>query len=167
MGRYYRAERDPAVAVSELEARTSKAKRREQLASQIINTRAMLDRFLAWDGGEPDPVRFRATPVSTNVLGWNMRIGHDLLYATPEGLRLRQLLTDGAIRRGEHLRLFAVASLFTSRLPRLSSASPQLRYGTSVPTSGWCGLESCYLRLIPDLRARLDQVAAGLADDAA
>lgn len=167
VGSYFRDGRDPSRAKSELEMRTDKAKRREQLASQIINTRAMLDLFLAWDRGEPDPTRFRATPVLATVLGWNMRIGHDLVYETAEGLRLRQLLTDDAIRRGEHLRLFAVASLlhFEAGSPDLRLATVEVWHLRANRRMLWP--RQLLLRLVPDLRTRLDQVAAALADNAA
>jgi hypothetical protein len=167
LSRYFRKGRDPALATAELEGRTNRAKRREQLASQIIMARAMLDRFLELDSGEPDPGRFLAAPVAADVLGWNVRLGHDLVYDTPQGLRLRQLLTDTAIRRAEHLRLFAVASLLhfeaTNAPLRLTTVEVwQLRINKRML---WP--RSLLLRLVPDLRARLDQVAAALADDAA
>jgi hypothetical protein len=167
VSRYFQKGRDPALAIAELEGRANRSKRREQIASQIIMARAMLDRFLTLDIGEPDPVRYFPAPMAADILGWHVRLGHDLVYDTPQGPRLRQLLTDAAIRRGEHLRLFAVASLlhFEATNPPLRLTTVEVLQLRVNKRMLWP--RSLLLRLVPELRGRLDQVAAALADDAA
>jgi len=165
--RYFKGGRLSARARVDLEARIQKAKRRERLASQFANCRTMIGLFLSWDAKMPSPVRYVIEPTPADVLGWTIRVGHDHLSDSPDGLVLRQLVTDGSIMRAEHLRLFAVASLlhYEAANPGVELAAVevwQLRAGKRFT---WT--RRVLRRLIPDLGMRLGQLAAALADDAA
>lgn len=89
--------------------RTGRAKRRETAASEINNGKKMLERFARLDADEPAPSRFQLRPMPAEVLGTMVSMGADLVYQTPEGHVVRQLITDSEITRPEHLRLYATA----------------------------------------------------------
>jgi len=108
---HFRAGRGPGALLDDFDRRWSKAKRRDSASATLNNGRRMAERFLALDAKAGDPLRALDPVTEQTVLGHQLRLPHDLVYEAPEGLILRQLLTDHDIRRDEHLRLYALACL--------------------------------------------------------
>lgn len=107
--RYQLGGRKPAVLLADYAERTGRSKRRDTAASEISNGLKMLERFARLDAEEPAPSRFQLRPTPVDVLGTVISMGADLVYETPEGHVIRQLITDSEITRPEHLRLYATA----------------------------------------------------------
>jgi hypothetical protein len=164
---YFRSGRQPEGARADYVERVAKSKRREKLATQFGKGQQMLEVFLMWDSTEPTPEAFFIPPRPADVAGWSLRLGHDLLYAGPEGKKLRQVMTDSAIVRSEHFRLFAVASvLHWERLnPNVKLAAVEVWSIRAQKRFTWP--RGLLLGLVPELSKRLALVADELGDDAA
>jgi hypothetical protein len=164
---YFRSGREPEGARANFVERVAKSKRREKLATQFAKGLQMLEVFLMWDSTEPTPEAYFIPPQPADVAGWSVRLGHDLLYPAPEGKKLRQVLTDSAIVRAEHLRLFAVASLlhFERLNPNIKLAIVEVWSVRAQKRFTWPG--GLLLGLVPELSERLSLVAGELGNDAA
>jgi hypothetical protein len=166
--RYEDGGRKPAVLMADYAERTGRAKRRDTAASEISNGRRMLERFAKLDADEPAPSRYQVRPVPVAVLGTLITMGADLVYETPEGHVIRQLITDSEITRPEHLRLYATAvALHFEGRPGGGPVSRidlwLLRYDDR--TVRWP--RSILEATIPRLAVRLEEIARGGAGQAA
>ena len=128
----------------------------------------MLERFAKLDADEPAPSRYQVRPVPVAVLGTLITMGADLVYETPEGHVIRQLITDSEITRPEHLRLYATAvALHFEGRPGGGPVSRidlwLLRYDDR--TVRWP--RSILEATIPRLAVRLEEIARGGAGQAA
>ena len=158
--------RADGAMLAEYDLRWARAKRRETAAAAFETGRRMAARFVSLDGSAPDPVRVLEAPADRPVLGHSLRLGHDLLYKTPEGLILRQLLTDGEITRSDHLRLYALACLLHFEAPGGREPARvdvwQLRFRKEFSWPRWL-----LLRQTAALGERLDEVARAFTENVA
>jgi hypothetical protein len=148
--------------------RTGRAKRRDTAVSEINNGKVMLERFARLDADEPAPSRFQLKPMPVDVLDTVISMGADLVYETPEGYVIRQLITDSEITRPEHLRLYATAvALHFEARPAGGPVSRVdlwlLRYEDRTVTWTRSALEAT----VPRLAVRLQEIARGAAGQAA
>lgn len=166
--RYEDGGRKPAVLMADYAERTGRAKRRDTAASEINNGKMMLERFARLDADEPAPSRFQLRPTPVDILGMVVSMGADLVYETPEGYVVRQLITDSEIIRPEHLRLYAtaVALHFEGRPDGGPVARVDLwllRYEDRTVAWTRPALEAT----VPRLRVRLEEIARGAEERAA
>jgi hypothetical protein len=163
---YFRSGRAPGALLEDFDRRWSKAKRRDTAHVTFSNGRRMAEWFLALDAKATDPLRALDHVSEQMVLGHRLLLSHDLLSQAPEGLILRQLLTDEDIRRDEHLRLYAVACLLHfeagSPLPLARVDVWQLRARKQFTWPRFL-----LLRQAAVLGGRLDSVAQAFNQDAA
>jgi hypothetical protein len=163
--RYFAAGRDASVLLADYDRRWARAERRESADSAFRTGRQMAERFATLDHLSPAPEQTSVPSVSRPILGHNIRLGHDVVLRSAEGLVLRQLLTDSDITRSEHLRLYAVASLLHFEVEGAELARVeiwQLRFHKEFGWPRWA-----LIRQAPVLRERCDEVARHLAQDAA
>jgi hypothetical protein len=163
--RYFAAGRNPAVLLADYDRRWERAKRRESAASAFREGRRMAAYFAEQDQMGSAPLRALDPATRRDIGGHALRMGHDLVYRSDEGLVLRQLLTDSDVTRIEHLRLYATACLLHfeasgKELARLEIW--QLRFRGVMGWPRWL-----LTRQVPALRNRLDEVARRLTEDAA
>jgi hypothetical protein len=166
--RYEQGGRQLAVLMADYAERTGRAKRRETAASEINNGKKMLERFARLDADEPAPSRFQLRPMPADVLGMVVSMGADLVYQTPEGHVVRQLITDSEITRPGHLRLYATAvALHFEERPGGGAVSRVefwlLRYEDRSVTWTRSSLEASVSRLA----VRLEEIARGAEGQAA
>jgi hypothetical protein len=109
--RYFREGRDASSALKGYDSAVAKAKRREKLATQFAKGRAMLELFLEWDAAQPAPASYPFSTQAADVLGWSVRLSHDVIETTPDGIQLRLVVTDTGVTSSEDIRLLAVAAL--------------------------------------------------------
>jgi hypothetical protein len=163
---HFLANRRPGAMLAEFDKRRDRAERQESAAAQYAMGRRMVERFADRDRRSGSPVDMLVPATEQAVLGHVVRLGYDVIYGAPEGLILRQLLTDADIRRPEHLRLFATASLLhvEASLGREVAAVEiwQLRFHRYFHWPRWM-----LLRQMQALGVKLDEVARGLGQDAA
>lgn len=160
--RYEEGGRKPGVLLADFVERTGRAKRRDTAASEIGNGKKMLERFARLDAAEPAPSRFQLRPTPGDVLGTVISMGADLVYETPEGHVIRQLITDSEITRPEHLKLYATAvALHFEGRPGGGPVSRVdlwlLRYDDRTVTWTRSALEAT----VPRLEVRLAAIARG------
>ena len=168
IGRYFKKDRTVEGFFADYDDRTSKSKRRETAASEIMNGRKMLSRFAALDRPQPDPSRVQMRSTRVEVLGHGLIMGVDLAYETSTGWILRHLITDDEIRRPEHLRLYATAAAlhFEGRPDGGRVARVEvwlLRYDGRV--AGWP--RSLLETSTPRLATRLAEIAKGASGQVA
>lgn len=108
---YFKAKRAPDKAREDYAKRVAAADRRQKLAVQFAKGEQVLEVFLMWDSSESPPTQARFSRSVAPVCGWQVRLGHDLIYERSDGVVLRQIVMDSGIRQSVDLRLFAVASL--------------------------------------------------------
>jgi hypothetical protein len=157
--RYYRRGRNPDVLIGDYQARTAGKGSSRGKATEIAHGEGMLLSFLALD--EPEPAPRVAMQARTNqpVVGHTLSMGHDLIYERPDGYLVREIWTDGVVRRTEHRRLMQAASLL--------HADELLGRGRVQGIEVWhlrLGLVETMTReeayeLAPSLRAVLDDIA--------
>jgi hypothetical protein len=157
--------RNPGAMLADYDKRWSKAERRETAYSAFAAGRLMAERFLALDARSAAPLMSLQKPGERVVLNHLVRLNHDLVYGTESGLVLRQLLTDSDLRRSEHLRLYAVASLLhfeAAGAPLAAVEVWQLRFRKQFTWPRFL-----LLRLQSSLALQLDLVARAFEQDAA
>jgi hypothetical protein len=164
---YFGTNRIPDKARKEYAVRVASADRREKLAVQFATGKQMLEVFLMWDSPESPPTRATFARTVAPVCGWQVRIGHDMVYERPDGDVLRQIVTDSGIRQSVDLRLFAVASLvhFEALNPTIQLSAVEVWSVRTQKRFRWP--RSVLVKLQPDLSARLAQVSEEFGKDAA
>lgn len=157
--RYYRRGRNPDILIGDYQARTAGKGSNRGKATEIANGETMLLALLALD--EPQPAPRVAMQPRTNqpVVGHTLSMGHDLVYERPDGYLVREIWTDGVVRRPEHRRLMQAASLLHAdelfgrgRVQGLEVW--HLRFGLAETMTRREAYE-----LAPTLRAVLDDIA--------
>ena len=164
---YFKGTRQPANARKDYAERVAKADRREKLAAQFAKGGQMLEVFLMWDSSESRPTQTILARSVAPVCGWQVRLGHDLIYKGADGVVLRQIVTDSGIRQSVDLRLFAVASLahFETLNPTIKLSAVEVWSVRTQKRFRWP--RTLLVGLLPDLATRLAQVADELGKDAA
>jgi hypothetical protein len=157
--RYYRASRNPDILIGDYQARTDGKGSSRGKATEIANGEGMLLSFLALDEPEPTPRIAMQTRTNQPVVGHTISMGHDLVYERPDGYLVREIWTDGVVRRLDHRRLMQAASLLHAdqllgrgRVQELEVW--HLRFGFVEAMRR----EEAY-ELAPSLRAVLDNIA--------
>ncbi|HLX33805.1 MAG TPA: hypothetical protein VKR30_01035 [Candidatus Limnocylindrales bacterium] len=162
---HFGAKCQTGVLLSSFDRRRDRTKRREKSATELAHGRRMAERYLAYEDRSDQPLEVLVPARERQVLGHDLKLGYDLVYQDSDGLRVRQLLSDGEVRQGEHLRLYAVAVAIHFEATGRSLAQVdvwQLRDGHRY---SWP--RAMLLRLAPTLQPRLDAVERGLGLDAA
>jgi hypothetical protein len=163
---YVRTGRQPDRLLRDYDDRTARAQTRDRNASAIANGRRMLERFAQWDAGQPSPIRCLEPAVAAGLLGHQLTLTHDLVHATDDGLVIRQLVTEDGMRRLEHRRIFAVATLLHARAAGLGDVVRiEVWHLRLIGPVGWPS--SLLLRRVPELAASLVRISVAVTGDAA
>ncbi len=156
--RYYLSQRNPDVLIGDYHARTAGKGTSASKRTEIANGEAMLQEFLTLEEPEPTPRIAMHRRSDQRVAGHVVSMGHDLVYERPDGYLVREVWTDGVVRRPEDRQLLAAATLLHAeqllgerRVPLLEIW--QLRLGVSEQVS-----VQQARRLAPALRRLLDRI---------
>jgi hypothetical protein len=162
---YFRKGRDADSALNAYDRAVAKAKRRQKLATQFAKGRAMLELFLEWDAAQPAPRSYPLAAHPADVLGWSVRLSHDVIDATPDGPQLRLVVTDTGVSSSMDIRLLAVAALlhYAAVHPATTLKSIAVWHLRAKKRFVWpCDL---LLNLKPDLASKLNAVTNALGQD--
>jgi hypothetical protein len=162
--RYFRKGRDASFALNAYDVAVAKADRRDKLATQFAKGRDMLELFLEWDATQPAPASYPLSTQAANLLGWSVRLSHDVIDMTPGGPQLRVVVTETGVTRSEDIRLLAVAALMhyesVNPIPPLRSVA--VWHLRAKKRFTWP--RDLLLKLKPDLASKLRDVASALGE---
>lgn len=109
--RYYAANRNPDALIADYRARTAGKGTSPSKRAEIANGEGMLNAFLTIEEPEPAPRIAMLARSDQLVAGHIVAMGHDLVYELPDGYLIREVWTDGVIRRPNDRLLVLAASL--------------------------------------------------------
>lgn len=160
--RYYISNRNPDILIGDYQTRTAGKGASLAKRSEIANGESLLHAFLTKEEAQPNPRLAMQPRVNQLVAGHILSMGHDLIYERPDGYLVREIWTDGIVRRPTDRRLMAAACLL--------HAEQVFGIGRVKLLEGWqlrMGIDELITRaeakaLEPALKAALDAVARAL-----